>query len=292
MTSDPFDALIVGCGYLGRRVAQRLTARGLRVAATTRSVENADALGAMGLEPVLADVQNLESLRALPSSKRMFYAVSLDRSTGATHREVYVEGLKAVLEAVQGRCGGLVQASSTGVYGQDDGSWVDEDSPTDPPGESGQALLEAESVAGAFEGTEVRSVVVRFAGLYGPGRIIGRSTLEKRVPFPGDPDHFVNLIHIDDAAEAATRAILGEVGWPILAASDDRPTRRGDCYRLAARLLGTEEPRFEPGERRSGRGDSNKRVLNGRLRAILGDDLRYPSIEEGLPAALAEEDSR
>ncbi len=107
--------------------------------------------------------------------------------------------------------------------------------------------------------------------------------------FPGDPDQFVNLIHIDDAAEAATRAMLGEVGWPVLVASDDRPTRRGDCYRLAARLLGTPEPRFDPEQRRTGRGDTNKRVLNGRLRAILGDDLRYPSIEQGLPAALEAE---
>ncbi len=258
---------------------------------TTRSDEKAARFQSLGLSPVIADVLKPDTLKNLPGANRVLQAVGLDRSAGVTHQQVYVDGLRNVLQALEGRVGGLVLASSTGVYGQNDGSWVDEDSPTEPISESGRALLEAETLASAFTGTEVNSVVIRFAGLYGPGRIIGRSTLEKGLPFPGDPEHYVNLIHIDDAAEAATRALVGEVGWPILLAADDRPTRRGDCYRLAARLLGTPEPRFEPGERRSGRGDSNKRVLNGRLRAVLGDDLAFPSIDEGLPAALSEERS-
>lgn len=292
MSRDPFDALVVGCGYLGRRVAVRLTARGWRTAATTRSPQKAEQLEAVGITPVLADVLKPETLTSLPPTRRLFYAVSPDRSAGSTPRQVYVEGLQSLLDAMRGRIGGLVQASSTGVYAQTDGSWVDEDSPTEPASESGQALLEAESVARAFSGTEVASIVVRFAGLYGPERIIGRKALENGKPIPGDPDWFVNLVHVDDAAEAATRAILGEVGWPVLIASDDRPTPRGDCYRLTARLLNAPQPRFDPGARRSGRGETHKRVLNGRLRAVLGDDLRYPSIEEGLPAALAAESAK
>lgn len=286
---NPVDALIVGCGYLGRRVASRLIRRGWRVAGTSRSEANAQKLQDEGIIPVLLDVLRPESLSALPPASRLLYCVSPDRSSGATPHQVYVHGLKSVLEALHGRIGGLVLASSTGVYGQSDGSWVDEDAPTDPPGESGQALLEAENLARAFPGTEVASVALRFAGLYGPGRIIGRSSLQKAEPIPGDPDAFLNMIHIDDAAETAVRALLGEVQWPVLVASDDRPTLRIDAYRLTARLLGLPEPRFAPGERRSGRGETNKRVLNGRLRAVLGDDLLYPSIDVGLPAALAAE---
>src|SRR5215207_4117321 len=89
-------ALVVGCGYLGRRVAARWVAAGRRVAALTR--RNADALAALGIEPVVGDVSDPATLRNLPAASTVLYAVGMDRTQGKTMREVYVNGLGHVLD--------------------------------------------------------------------------------------------------------------------------------------------------------------------------------------------------
>ena len=105
----------------------------------------------------------------------------------------------------------FVYASSTGVYGQTDGEWVDETSPTCPQHESGRVCLEAENRVLRWAKTidcSASAIVLRFAGLYGPGRTVRRrSILERGEPIPGDPQKFLNLIHIDDAAQAAAAAL-------------------------------------------------------------------------------------
>ena len=94
VTSRP--ALIVGCGYLGRRVARRWLAAGRRVAALTRG--NADALAALGIEPIIGDVLDPDSLCHLPDAGTVLYAVGLDRTAGRSMRDVYVSGLANVLD--------------------------------------------------------------------------------------------------------------------------------------------------------------------------------------------------
>src|SRR5688572_816560 len=90
--------LIVGCGYLGRRVASRWLASGRRVAALTR--RNASALAALGIEPVVGDVLEPATLRDLPTAATVLYAVGMDRTVGKSMREVYVEGLRHVLDTL------------------------------------------------------------------------------------------------------------------------------------------------------------------------------------------------
>jgi nucleoside-diphosphate-sugar epimerase len=284
------STLIIGCGYLGQRLGARLVRDGGRVYGTVRSPARAEEIAEAGIEPIIADVLRPETLDRLPESDRVFYAVGFDRSAGAAMREVYVEGLRNVLDRLPLSVRRLVYASSTGVYGQTGGEWVDEGSMTDPGHESGRVVLEAEGRVRAWADSRGASaVILRFAGLYGPGRIVRRAMLERGEPIPGDPEKFLNLIHIDDAAQAAAAALDADAPAPIYLVADDRPVTRREYYSVAARIIGAAEPRFErprPGSPESARDATNKRVGNGRMKAGLGVVLSYPDMMTGLAAAL------
>ncbi len=162
--------LIVGCGYLGSRVARRWRDAGDEVFVVTRSDEHARRFAEQGLRPIVADVLRAETLVALPAADTVLYAVGYDRTAGASIHDVYVSGLQAVLNALPERTGRFLYASSSGVYGQSQGESVDENSPTTPTREGGRACLAAEQALAAHP-FGPRAIVLRFAGLYGPGRI-------------------------------------------------------------------------------------------------------------------------
>lgn len=283
--------LIVGCGYLGQRVGRILSDRGERVFGTTRKAERTEELAASGIVAVVADVLDPDSLAAFPEADRVLYCVGFDRSAGVPIRTVYVDGLENTLGQMTDRAGKFVYVGSTGVYGLDDGGWVDEDSPVAPRTESGRACLEAESVVRTYHeaGGGLPSTIVRFSGLYGPGRIMRREALLRGEPIAGDPDKYLNLIQIDDAADAAIAVLDRGSPGRLYLASDDRPVPRSEFYALAAESLGAPLPRFVPPEPKSpaaGQEESNKRVSNRRIRVELGLTLRYPDIRSGVPAAL------
>jgi nucleoside-diphosphate-sugar epimerase len=283
--------LIVGCGYLGRRVGRLLRAQGERVWGTSRSVARARELAEWDIEPILADVLRPETLEALPAAERLVYCVGFDRTAGASMRTVYVEGVRNVLDRVAGPVDRLVYASSTGVYGQDDGGWVDENSPTEPRHESGLVMLEAENVVRSYAGPQgLPAVILRFSGLYGPGRLVRRSQLERGEAILGDPEKYLNLIHVDDAARVTVAALeRGEPGQVYLA-SDDRPITRRQYYGSLAEELHVPPPRFEaplPSSPEARRDEANKRISNRKIHTDLRFDLRYPDITTGLVAALA-----
>src|SRR5262249_2612869 len=157
-------------------------AAGDRVFATTRGPQRAAELRAAGLEPVVCDVLRPDSLGALPSSAAtIVYCVGFDRSAGVPMRTVYVDGLSNVLAALAGCAGRFVYVSSTGVYAQPGGEEVDETAATQPSeGSSGAVVCEAESLL------RVRrpAVVLRFAGIYGPGRLIRAREVRAGEPIP------------------------------------------------------------------------------------------------------------
>jgi nucleoside-diphosphate-sugar epimerase len=278
--APPPDALVIGCGYLGRRVAARWRDAGRRVAALTRG--RSAELAALGLEPVVGDVLDPDSLRRLPEVSTVFYAVALDRSSGRSMREVYVTGLGNVLAALP-PCGRFLYVSSTSVYGQGDGSVVDESSPTEPVEESGRVVLDAEQLLRQMQPS---AVVLRFAGLYGPDRLLRRQALLSAEPLVGDADKWLNLIHVEDGAGAVLAAEdRGRPGETYIVA-DDTPVPRREFYAHLARLLGAPEARFEPHP--PGKvvpPEANRRVSNRKLRA-LGWAPRYPSCVEGLAASV------
>jgi nucleoside-diphosphate-sugar epimerase len=284
--------LIVGCGYLGRKLGSLLVEKGDRVLGTVRSSSRAAEIASIGIEPIIADVLETASLQHLPAVERVFYCVGYDRSAGAALRLVFGDGLQNVLDHLSAAVVRLVYASSTGVYGQNEGEWIDEESPAAPQHESGRACLEAEGrVRGwaAAQTTSAVAVVLRFAGLYGPGRLVRRTMVERGEPIPGDRSKFLNLIHIDDAAQAAALALTTARPHPLYVVSDDRPVTREEYYSRMARMLSAPTPRFapaEPGTAEAEREATNKRVCNRRMKLGLVPALRYPDITTGLVAAL------
>lgn len=271
--------LIVGCGYLGLRVAELWRRQGQAVLGTTRQPTCPVEFARLGIEPVVCDVVQPD-MPLLPAVDTVLYAVGFDRRAGQTMRQVYVEGLANVLAHLP-RPRRFIYISSSSVYGQRDGSWVDETSPTEPEEESGQIVLDAERI---LREHLHEALVLRFAGIYGPGRLLRQKTVEAGEPIVGDADKWLNLVHVEDGARAVLYMQAVAEPGSTFNVSDGQPVRRRDFYMELARVLGAPSPRFvappndqpmPPHEK------SNRRVANRRLME-LGFDFVYPSYRHGL----------
>jgi len=282
-------ALIIGCGYLGRRVAALWQSRGHAVSALTRSDENASALCSLGIQPIKGDVLRPESLSALPKADVVLYAVGFDRRGAASKEAVYVQGLANVLRELGSRIGRLLYVSSPSVYGQDAGEWVDEASACAPPTESGRICLAAERVIREFFPADAgRATILRFSGLYGPGRLLRRvESVRAAEPIQANPDAYLNLIHVDDGARVVDQLVERGSRAPIYLVTDDQPVLRRAYYARLAELIGGPPPIFQPSA--ADLASFNKRCSNARLRQELGDILRFPNIDRGLPDAITSE---
>ena len=193
------------------------------VVAVTDCAEHAEELARQGLQTFVADVSRPETLAELPAAETVLFAVGYDPRGGRSRREVYVDGLRNVLDTLPAGTGRFLFISSTGVYGDAGGQWVDEDWPCRPTSDAGQALLAAEGVLQSHR-LGPRGIILRLAGLYGPGRLpalpqgdspifverkLGRPPLVgSGAAVPVAAESVVNLIHVDDAAAvvAAERA--------------------------------------------------------------------------------------
>lgn len=287
--------MIVGCGYLGLRVAAAWIAAGHQVAALTRSATRAKDLADLGIKPVIGDICQPESLKALPAAETVLFAVGYDKSSGYSQQAVYVDGLKHVLDVVAARTRRLIYISSSSVYGQSAGEWVDESSECQPMQPGGQCCLAAEQLVRAYfpdsnshERRDCSANVLRFSGIYGPGRLLSRvESLRAGEPLTGRGDAWLNLIHVDDGVRAVLATeLLGEPGQTYLV-SDNLPIHRADYYGRLAVLCGAPPPRFNPSVAATrGSGGINKRCRNQRMTDVLKVDLQYPTVNEGLPQAI------
>ena len=276
--------LIIGCGYLGSRVAKLWLEQDRAVAALTR--RRIDELSAQGITPVVGNVLVAGVLGAVPPAATVLYCVGMDRSEGRSFREVFISGLKNVLDSLQSPAR-FIYVSSTSVYGQTDGEEVDESSPTEPREENGKIVWEAEQL---LREKLPSAIILRFAGIYGPGRVIRRAAIEKGEPLVGDVDKWLNLIHVDDGARAILAAEKhGRDGETYLIA-DGQPVRRRDFYSLMATLLQAPPARFEPlpsGAPLPPHEGGNRRISNRKMREELDVRLRFPDYRAGLQAMLA-----
>jgi nucleoside-diphosphate-sugar epimerase len=241
--------LVVGCGYLGERVARRWRAAGSRVIAVTRRPDRAAAFAAAGFEPLLADVTDpaadWSAVANLDELATVFWAVGFDRGGGGTHHDVHVTGLRRLLDSLPAGCR-VIFSSSTGVWGDEGGRRVDELTPPSPTREAGRVLVEAETVLrGHPRGP---GVALRFAGLYGPGRLPRIADVEAGRPIDANPDAWLNMIHVDDAARIVCGVAELAAPRPLYVVSDGRPVLRRDWYGQLAKAVGGPPPRFLPND--------------------------------------------
>ncbi|UJR79006.1 SDR family oxidoreductase [Sandaracinus amylolyticus] len=272
--------LIAGCGYVGSALATRLVARGEKVLALRRSTRELPE----GVVPIAADLRDRAALRLPRDVDRLVYAVGPDGGGDDAYRGAYVTGLENVRDALREAGADVRRAvltTSTAVYAQDDGGWVDESSDTSATG-TARWLLEGERVVreGFAEG-----VTLRLAGIYGPGRDrMVRMVAEGTARLPRAP-RWTNRIHRDDAASAIERLLEIDAVEPAYVGVDDEPTDLADVYRWVAAELGMPEPPFEESAGERGRG-TQKRCRNARLRATGWAPL-YPTFREGYRDAIA-----
>jgi nucleoside-diphosphate-sugar epimerase len=253
----------------------------------TRSAIRADELRAIGVRPILGDVTEPAGLTDIPEVGTVLYAVGLDRQSGRTQREVYVDGLANVLRWIAPAAPRFLYLSSTSVYGQNAGEWVDEASECRPDSPNGQVCLEAEQL---LQGALPSAMILRLAGIYGPGRLIARiEALRAGAPIEGHPEAWLNLIQVDDVVTAVLACERRGAPGETYLVCDERPLQRREFYAQLATLIGAPTPRLVASQSDAPETPRlNKRCRSRKLTEELQVELCYPTIAEGLPAALRE----
>lgn len=277
--------MIAGCGDVGGRLGEALLADGWRVHGLRRSV---DALP-QGILPVAGDLQAPECPAQWPSEPLdyLVYSAAASQHDEAGYRAAYVDGLRHVLGWLQAhgqRPRRLLFVSSTGVYAQTDGGWIDEESPALSQAYSGRIMLDAEQVA---LDSGIPATRVRLAGIYGPGREWLLNQVRQGYRVVSEPPLYANRIHADDAAGLLAFLLRADAGGQALAQVVDHLVHRHgrvvDTDVAVLQRLGVSQWADEHSVRRAG----SKRCSNRRARA-LGWVPRYPSYREGYAAVLGD----
>jgi nucleoside-diphosphate-sugar epimerase len=275
--------LIAGCGDIGSTLGARLHGDGHEVWGLRRS---ARALPD-GMHALRADLTVPESLDILPARlDAAVYIATPDRYDDEAYEAAYVRGLANLVEVLHtdgGQIARLIFVSSTSVYAQNGGQWVDEDSPTIASGFSAKRLLQAEHLA--LE-DPISGLVVRFGGIYGPGRNRLLQRVRDGRPCQQTPTLYTNRIHRDDCVAVLCHLLrLSEPEHIYLAVDSDPAPQCAVMDWLALQMGVPQPPRLDSKISRDTRSQSNKRCRNARLLAS-GYQLIYPSYRDGYAAIL------
>ena len=224
---DRGPLIIAGAGDVGGRLARLRADRGQEVLALRRR----EAAPLPGVRALQADLASGRGLAALPrQAAAIVFCAAPDVRDEAAYAALYVDGLRRLLDA----CGAprVLFTSSTAVYGEDGGEWVDEATPARPPAFNGRVLLRAEAV---LAGLDAPGTVLRCSGLYGPAR-----TMLWRKARAGDPGrpHWTNRLHVDDAAAALSHLLDVAAPPPVLVGTDDRPALESEVLAHLRECLG------------------------------------------------------
>jgi nucleoside-diphosphate-sugar epimerase len=273
--------LIAGCGYVGQATADLFHAVGWAVQGWVYSTESAAKLSGKPYPICAVDMADRAQVRACSQSfDAVIHCASTAGGNANDYRQIYLNGARNLLDRFVGSK--LLFTSSTSVYVQRDGSWVTEESETQPVRETSQLLLETENLALARGG-----IVARLAGIYGPGRAALLSGfLAGSAIIDLENDRFVNQVHRDDIAAAFflllnRPRLFGEIYNVV----DHQPILQSECYRWLAKKLNRPLPPIGQSISVRKRGDGNKRVSNKKLRR-LGWSPRYPTFAEAMEKSI------
>ncbi len=282
--------LIVGCGDVGLRVVRELGGR-MSVLALTSSPERCAALRAAGVRPVVGDLDDPASLRRLAGLADAVLVLAPPPAAGTTDPR-----MRALLRALSLRTppGVVVYASTTGVYGDCRGDWVDETRAVRPGTDRARRRVDAERHLRAWARvTGARATVLRIPGIYAPDRDGGRPQDRVRRGTPSlaaADDGYTNHVHADDLARACIAALWRGQPQRVLQVCDDSDCKTGDYYDLVADLSGLPRParvtRKEAGAHFSAAQwsflNESRRLSNDRMKRELRLRLRYPTVADAI----------
>lgn len=283
--------LIVGCGYVGRRLARRL-AGAHRVVGVVRSTRSAALLEQLGIDALTLDLDRPLPANAVPcepTPAAIFYLAP--PAPSGTNDERLQRWLRAVSAPPQV----FVYLSTTGVYGHTSGALVDERAPLRPGTDRARRRVSAEDLVRAWcTGHGVRRVVLRAPGIYGPARL-GLERLARREPVVRLEDAGVtNRIHVDDLVEACVRGLQNPEACGVYNVTDGNASSSTEFLLKVAALAGLPAPpqvsmetaQLTFGAERLSFINESRQVSNQRMLHQLGVRLRYADLEEGIRASL------
>ncbi len=279
---------IFGCGDIGRRLAHRLMAEGTEVAALARSPQRAEALKGAGITPSLGDLDDNSHPLILPNGIETLYYLAPPPPRGLVDPR-----LDRALNALGSIPRRLIYISTSGVYGDCHGAWIDETAPLRPKTDRAQRRLDAESQVQDFASrTGCEALILRVPGIYGDGRL-PETRIKEGLPVI-DPREapWSNRIHADDLAEACLKARTRGLAGEAYNISDGQPSTMTDYFWQVADHLGLPRPPAIPlAEARKVLTpamlsfiEESKRLDNRKMLKDLGVVLRYPCLADGLKA--------
>lgn len=294
--------IIFGCGYVGTAFAQRALVKGWEVCALTRNAQQAEELRTLGLSKVVtAELHGTDWHEEFTGDYD--YCLNCVSSAGGGldgYRLSYLEGMRSIRRWAEGkRVGTLVYTSSSSVYPQTGGVWVNETCGHEGVSASGEILLQSEGVAMEVPMPWERAYVLRLSGIYGPGRHMLLDQLragEQR--FNGRGEHYLNLIHRDDVVGAldAVFASTGGHTSGVYNLSDGHPYPKIEVVQWLAEQVGAQVPLFtgEPGDGPRAllfrKGPMPSRCISNKLlQERFGWTPRYPDFKAGYAALLSGE---
>lgn len=267
-------ALIVGCGYVGTKLAKNLFAAGISVTGVRRDTS----VLPQEVPGISHDVSKSTSLVLPKDTDTIFYCVSPSEHSERAYRDTYIAGLQNTLRTCEAaKISRFVFVSSSAVYHQNDGSWVDETSITTPIEFNGKVMLEAESLV---QSAKLKSVIVRFSGIYGPGRVHFIEAAKSGKHGLIGVEHYSNRIHRDDCAGILQHVATINTPQALYLGSDNEPTLWDEFVNYLARKLDIAVTKSQHRPR-----SNNKRCLNERITRS-GYTFKYPTYREGYEALL------
>jgi len=274
--------LIAGCGDVGSQLGLSLAAEGHQVFGLRRNINQLPP----GIQGIAADLSQPDTLINLPQQlDTLFYVVAAGSRDESVYRQAYPGGLQNLLLALQQQSihpRQLFFISSTAVYHQHSDEWVDERSATEPDNFSGRIMLEAEQIALQ---SSIPATVVRFSGIYGPGRNYMLTQISRGIGYPSEPPRYSNRIHRDDCVGTLLhlwRLSQHQTLEPVYLASDDQPTPLHEVGDWLAEQL-----EVTITERSARRTIGSKRCSNALLKQS-GYRFKYPNYRAGYPQLIDE----
>lgn len=286
---------ILGCGYLGCAISERLVGDGHDVIGVRRSTEGLSAIEATGAHAKQGDLRDPTSLETLPALDALVITAGTGGGDAKATRRLAVEGVQTAIEQFGSRPNPparLVYTSTTGVYGDHNGAWVDEQTRLAPSAAKTAVYAEAELMCREISSRyEIEPIIARLGGIYGPERYRIDRYLDRPI-VPG----YRNLIHREDCAGAISRFITqGAAGFELINVVDDEPVERTTFVKWLAEKVGQSPPptmdsdeyrrKENPSLAALRRLNESKRCDNSRLHRT-GYELQYPNFRAGYASAI------
>ena len=268
-----YRILIAGAGYVGSRIASHFCSKNQKVFGIIQTPERKSELEKIGVVPLITDLTQFETIPTIPPVNFVVIACAPDERDETSYRKVYIEGTQNLLRKLKEGAPPflVVYLSSTGVYQDFGGEWIDETVLPVPETVRGKILLEAEK---QVLNSGLPSVIFRLSGIYGPERNRIASAREGK-PKMDETDEYINMIHVDDIVNAIPVLFKSAEPGEVYLGVDDEPVLRSEFFGWFAKKVNIPVPKISASGKIGG-----KRCHNGHLKS-LGFSPCYPTFRDG-----------